>query len=722
MLRIGHAAGGRAESGRVRFVALLGATFFLALGFASLVAAHATYAGSVAREDARSPAVARAGDVVAAKLLWLPGMDTVNERYVTIVKVVPPARDAPLPPGVSHWPGPGESLLSPALAEQGRSEGIADRYGKQVGTIGAAGLSSPGERLAYVRPLGDAIDRSRAQPVRAFGGTTWEWVGDTDIRRPEWTFQAMLIALVLLPVGVLLAVAVRCGAAQRDRRTALIEALGGGAVERSLIVVGEALVPVCLGGLIAAAVVAVAASRDVTFPFVGYVLSARDLRAGLGPLTACVAGAVAAVLLVAVATYPVGRRASDRVRPLGAKRSTTKWAVLCPVMLLVAVRGPSLFDPGTSGYVVTNWVGVAATVVTLPAAVASLTALTGRGVARLGRRTGSPAPITAGSRVAHHPTVTARLVSGAVVAVCLLIQALVWYGQYSGEARAAQATVDRIGSSAAVLDGAKLSESQLADIIAESARPALPVALVGDPLRGLFRVQGPCGSLAALRLPCPPAGAQLPLPAVPADPRLAEMIRWYGAGAADATVRSGAVAEAGAGKDTSAVIMLISADGRDLSVPALKKAEFHVLGSSQVDTVGSQFLAGAHVNSDQGRGIAFLEVLGILVLGAAVGITGLSEFLRLGRALSPIAVLTGRRTVFVTHAALSVFAPLTAAGLLGEFVGTWAALPSRANGSTLAGTFLAACAASTTAVAALIFLWGAVVMVRETRSWRPGGG
>ncbi|MEV6207983.1 hypothetical protein [Kitasatospora sp. NPDC051914] len=56
-------------------------------------------------------------------------------------------------------------------------------------------------------------------------------------------------------------------------------------------------------------------------------------------------------------------------------------------------------------------------------------------------------------RAAAHPAAVARLVSGVVVAVCLLIQAVVRYGQFGEAARAAQATRDRLGNSALVVAG-----------------------------------------------------------------------------------------------------------------------------------------------------------------------------------------------------------------------------------------------------------------------------
>ena len=81
----------------------------------------------------------------------------------------PEGPDAPLPPGVARLPGPGELVVSPALARRLRDPLLRDRIpGRVVGTIGDAGLVGPAE-LAYYGgsdTLGAARPRHAARPLR----------------------------------------------------------------------------------------------------------------------------------------------------------------------------------------------------------------------------------------------------------------------------------------------------------------------------------------------------------------------------------------------------------------------------------------------------------------------------------------------------------------------------------------------------------------------------
>jgi hypothetical protein len=198
-----------------------------------------------------------------------------------------------------------------------------------------------------------------------------------------------------------------------------------------------------------------------------------------------------------------------------------------------------------------------------------------------------------------------------------------------------------------------------------------------------------------------------------------ELLRWYGAGSRDVTVRIGPAVPSGS-KGTATQLILVSPDGSDLSAPAFKRAAFHVAGTLRVDLLGGDWLTAAHVTADQGRWIAVLGTLGILVLTGAVGVSGLAEFLRTGRALAPLAVLTGTRRIFIGTAAVAILCPMILAGLVGEFAGTWMALPVIAGGAVLSTPFLLATAAAVAAAAAGIFAWGATIAVREAGRWQPG--
>ncbi|MBY6303284.1 hypothetical protein [Streptomyces clavuligerus] len=725
LLRVGRAAGSRSEAGGVRFAALVVSVLALALVGVALVATHAAYEGQRERGTARGPVFREDRPELPARALWKAAGDSLTGggRF-TVVLVEPLTADAPLPPGVAAWPARGEAVLSPRLRGAGADDGIGERYGRVAGTIAAEGLQSPDELFAYVRPLSGLTGRN-ASPIVGFGpaaGPVYFAVGQTDQAKPEGNFLVMPGVLGLLPAGILVVVAARSGAHGRDRRATVVTVLGGTARARAVLLVGETWRPVALGAALALAAVAVSWATDLRLPWTGHVVAAADMRAWAGALLLAVLAAAVAVLGAAVAVDRPGRTRTGTTRPVAARRAPARWAVLCPVLLLVAVRGPDLFEPGTTPYVFVNWIGAAGTLATLPAAVAVLTARLGRGMARLGRRLGSPALLVSGRRAAAHPRPAARLVSGVVVALGLLIQIVVWQAQFGSQARAAQAAVDRIGTAALVVrPGSEVTERQIDGFLAALPDGLDAIATVTDPRRGTLTLKGECTSLTALGLPC--SGERTPLTRVPGDPRAQEIITWNGTPGVRLYTQGGASVARSAARDDFAQIVLISPRGAPASVPEVKRLAYRTLPTgADVHTLGGEWLVSSQVNKDHGRWIFLFGFFGILVLTVAMTVSGTAEFLRNGRALAPLTVLSGDRGLQRTTAAWSLLVPLVLAGTAGCAIGLWLALPRTADGgSYVSGDFLAACAAAVAAMGVVAWIWASSVAGRQARRWRPRG-
>jgi hypothetical protein len=177
--------------------------------------------------------------------------DTVRGRLLR-----PEGRDAPLPPGVRRLPGPGELVVSPALARRLRDPDAAllrERLpGPIVGMIGDAGLVGPAELMYY----GGSDALRPGEPVRrlaAFGGA-----------RPEpldsllYVLVTIMVVVLLAPIGVFIASAVRFGGEARDRRLAALRLLGADRRMAMRIAAGESLLG-ALAGLLAGAALFLAA-------------------------------------------------------------------------------------------------------------------------------------------------------------------------------------------------------------------------------------------------------------------------------------------------------------------------------------------------------------------------------------------------------------------------------------------------------------------------------
>ncbi|MFI0988006.1 ABC transporter permease [Streptomyces exfoliatus] len=740
LLAVGGVAGRRAEAGGVRFVALLLSTLVLALSLGGLVAVHAVYAGKEERRTARTPvAPEEAGERAANATAWLVGSDTLDgERQFSVVYLAPHKGDAPLPPGLDRWPEPGEAVLSPALREAGAAEDIDHRYGRLAGTIGEDGLDEPSERLAYVRPRDGLSAEPPTSLVTGFGpaargvSTSLEpGTGRLD-DKPEWMFQAAVAGLLVLPAAALLVVAARTGAHTRDRRSALVTALGGRRLDRALIAVGEAESPVVLGAVVGAAVVAAAVLFDTRLPHTDYILSSAHFRPYALPALLAPLVALLIVLTTMVLADLAPRRGASGTRPRRTSRSTwlPRLAVLCPLAIILAVRGPDLFAADAALRTLTSWVGIAATVLTLPAALATVTAKAGHLLTRRARAHGLSGTLVAGRRTSTHPGGTARLLTGISIALILFLQAIAWQGLFGSQAAEARQSLDRVGRSVVTVGIREATAASVTDFLAGA--PATEAVLLTPPGEGRASrpiLHGDCAALTELRLPCPAREARVDgLTAT--DPRLRELILWtHPLDPTDPTLlirRTDArtLAERAASDgEGGGVLAVLRSDGKPLSVPALKRLSHEVFprGAAVMAPGEDQFTAGVP-NRDQGRWSALFGMVGITVLAFTAGLGAMAEFLRQGRALAPLSVLTGGLRVFRTSAAWTVLAPLALAGIAGTAVAAALASPVTASGeSYITGGLILATAGVVLVVSVLLWLWASRVAVRQARRWRPGG-
>ncbi|MEU6934413.1 ABC transporter permease [Streptomyces sp. NPDC046374] len=737
LLAIGRVAGRRAEAGGVRFVALLLATLVLALGLGSLVAVHAVYAGKEERRTARTPVVlGEVGDGAADATAWLVGSDSLDgERRFSVVYVAPHKGDAPLPPGLDRWPEPGQAVLSPALREAGAGEDIDHRYGRLAGTIGEQGLDEPSEWLAYVRPRGGMSAERPNAVVTGFGPEAGRVAvalepgsGRLD-DKPEGMFQAAVAGMLVLPAGALLVVAARTGAHARDRRTALIAALGGRRRDRALIAMGEAGPPAALGAVIGAAVVAAAFLYDVRIPYTDYIMSSAHLRQyGRGAVLAPLVAFLTVLTAVVIADLVPGRSRGAGTRPRSTSR--TPWlarlAVLCPLAVILAVRGPDLFPPDTALRTLTSWVGIGLTVLTLPAAIATVIAKAGNLLTGRGRALGLPGTLVAGRRTSAHPGGTARLVTGVSIALIVFMQAIAWQGLFGAQTAQAQHTLDRVGRSVVTVGiRGEASAAEVADFFA--AAPGTTAVLLTPPGGKQGRslaLYGDCAALTALHLPCP--AHETRVDRLPADPRLNELVRWTPHTDPKLLIRrvdARTLTKLAASASDNATLAVLRPDGEPLSVPALKQLSYEVFPrGARIGAPGEDQLTAGVPNRDQGRWSALFGMAGIAVLAVTAGLSAMAEFLRQGRALAPLSVLTGGLRVFRTSAAWSVLAPLALAGTAGTAVAAALAAPVSANGeSYITGELILSTTGVVLAVSAVLWLWASRVAISHARRWRPSG-
>ncbi|MFG1808773.1 ABC transporter permease [Streptomyces sp. NPDC049040] len=732
LLSIGREAGRRSEAAPARFAALAVSTFVLALCMSALVFAHAAYHGKEVRREARTPVRQAQGVDARQSTAWLVGTDDLKgRRGFTIVYIQPHTADAPLPPGVSHWPKPGEAVLSPGLLAAGAHEGIADRYGRLAGTIGREGLEDRGEWLAYIRPVVDMKVERPVELVTGFGpeaGTPNDGLQPGTARdddKPQWMFMALLLGLLLLPGLVLLFVGIYAGAHGRDRRSALTDALGGMRRDRALLAIGETALPTLLGAVLSVPAIAAIMLNDVKVPYVGYALASADLRpyagvALLAPLAALVIALGSAVL----ADLMSGRARGNRFRAMPRGVWQRRIAVLCPLAILLAARGPEMAGQNTEHRVWITWIGLALVVLTMPAGVAAIVVGLGRVLERKGRERGWAGALIGGRRISSHPAATARLITGVVVALIVFTQAIAWqglFGTYNSQIEKVLSDADRSISEIGPRGTVSVTEVEafLQQLPAGDA-PIVVTAPSGEN-GGPIGVRGGCPALQSLHLPCPATAVRVDQVL---DRRMQQLIRWDGLGGTYLEVTradQAGVARQSELTDQTSTLVVIGTGARGPSAAALKELSFRTFPrGAQVRFPGEEWLTNSVPDRDQGRWVRLWGVVGIGILVLAIGVSGMAEFLRNGRALAPLTVLTGGHRVFSSSAAWAITAPLAVAGLLGTLVGSWLARPVSRPGSTtyIPAELMASTVAVVLAMAAALGLWAAGVAWKQAHTWR----
>ncbi|MFH8738369.1 FtsX-like permease family protein [Streptomyces sp. NPDC017964] len=276
----------------------------------------------------------------SAGTVLISDIDTVfRDKKIRGRMVQPEGSGAPLPPGLRRYPRPGEMVVSPALrkllAAPG-SELLRERLAHPVvGEVGDPGLLDPGEYVFYLG--GDHM-------VTGVAGTRrLDHFGKVYAKKPLSPELALLsiagIVVLLAPVGVFIAAAVRFGGEHRDRRLAALRLVGADRRMTAGIAAGETLLST-LAGLALGAILFMAGRQFIGLVAVqGLGVFTEDLT----PQPLLAALTVVAVLALSLA---VTRMAMNKVavEPLGVVRrsgGTTRrlwWRIALPLLGLVLLR------------------------------------------------------------------------------------------------------------------------------------------------------------------------------------------------------------------------------------------------------------------------------------------------------------------------------------------------------------------------------------------------
>lgn len=332
--------------------------------------------------------------------------------------------DAPPPPGVAKIPGPGEMVVSPALRELlASSEGalLAQRLDDRiVGTIGDAGLVDPGELRFYAGSSTLSVD---GVGIRSAG---------YGLDEPPAPLDPLLVALVslmcvvlLVPVAIFIATAVRFGGDRRDRRLAALRLVGADVRTVRRIAAGEALSGTVAGLAVGVAFFLIMRQIVGHVRLWGYSAFPSDIApVPLLALLIVLAVPVAAVLVTQVALSSVAIEPLGVVRDTGPRGRRLWWRLLLPLLGIgiLASTGP-LETMAQTGGPVSIAAGSACVLIGLAGLLPWLVELA------VSRLRGGPVPWQlAVRRLQLSSGTAARAVSGITVAVAGAIALQMMFG------------------------------------------------------------------------------------------------------------------------------------------------------------------------------------------------------------------------------------------------------------------------------------------------------
>ncbi|MEU0072200.1 FtsX-like permease family protein [Streptomyces sp. NPDC006332] len=261
---------------------------------------------------------------------------TFRDKDIRGRELEPEGSRAPLPPGVEKFPGVGDLVVSPALKELLESDSgklLRERLtGPIVATIGESGLIGSAD-LAYYRGAeglaADGLHGVRVVRIDRFGDVN----PSPDQTDPVLILLILVVFVVLLmPVAVFIAAAVRFGGERRDRRLAALRLVGSDSRSTRRIAAGEALAGAVLGLVLGAGFFMV--GRQVAGSVEVFDLSVFPSYLNPSPALALLVGLAvpaAAVLVTLFALRTVVIEPLGVVRAAKPSRRRLWWRLLLPL-------------------------------------------------------------------------------------------------------------------------------------------------------------------------------------------------------------------------------------------------------------------------------------------------------------------------------------------------------------------------------------------------------
>ena len=314
------------RGGREALTRLLLTAFAVAIGVTILLSVFADFHAFQKTSDRPSWESTSGASLAAVPgptpnaMLWNYSENIYKGQFIEQLDVAALGSNAPVLPGVSKLPSPGQFYDSPALAQLLKtvpSNELGNRFpGKQVGVIGQPALSFPNELVVYVGLAPSQFANLKGTTEVTHIATAAQLQGTTNIYKNAFGIAALAI---LFPLLILINTATRLSATRREERYAAMRLVGATPHQINIIASVDAILGSLLGAILGTVsfVLVRPAIANISFSgvkfFSNYVTPTAWAYVGMIVLVPIIAAVASIISLRRVQISPLG--VSRKVTP-----------------------------------------------------------------------------------------------------------------------------------------------------------------------------------------------------------------------------------------------------------------------------------------------------------------------------------------------------------------------------------------------------------------------
>ena len=313
------------KGGREALVRLLLTTVAVAIGVTILLGVLADFhayqktSNRPSWESTKGVPISSLPSPASNALLWNYSENIYKGQFIEQLNVAALGSHAPILPGISKLPGPGQFYASPALAQLLKTvpkNELGNRFpGNEVGTIGESALSFPTElaiyvgrtpsEMAHLHGTGEVTNIARHAQLQ----------GTTNIYKDAFGIAALAI---LFPLLILINTATRLAAARREERYAAMRLIGATPRQINVIASVDAIVSSLLGAALGCLIFVIVRPAIVNIGLSGVKFFPNYVTPTIWGYFGMLVGVP---IVAAIASLVSLRRV--QISPLGVSRKTT---------------------------------------------------------------------------------------------------------------------------------------------------------------------------------------------------------------------------------------------------------------------------------------------------------------------------------------------------------------------------------------------------------------